>query len=437
MNCFVYTFGILESGFTQYPDDYTREIFEEFISKSHSKSQVLTHRDGNLMYYGYVRKLDKESQYIGFCVLLNDLILTRIGMLFSIFESVVEEMVERGEILCLSDDGNIIAITDNLLKKLFEINRISAIIGDYVSKLDEYMVKLPAMSYAIAKGDCKVFSLEDDENEKIVDATCKYDYTCISKEKDCNTLRLSSYQGVVKKLNEEKLSLSNKYNELSYKYLKLSIKKKTFKIARLVFKICLIVGIVIGCYFLFKYLTNDSMKSLRNAYSQLSEKDDQIRKLNSRIISLENESKAIKKERDQIISNLNKRIEELEDKLSSKQSEQSEELFSSKSQNGVFTNEYEGRIGNIKCRFSLTFERLYDNTYGVEGSYYYYSQGANKKIRLHGTYNINSGNMTISEDLSDGTSNARMYLKEVGDDFEGNFSKDNKSRDIKMTKIKI
>jgi len=86
MNATVYLFGNFNSGYTQYPDDYTSDIFGKFHSNAKSTTQIAIHRNGNLMYYGYIRKLEQD-RYLGLCVVLNGLMLTRIDGLFSLFEN--------------------------------------------------------------------------------------------------------------------------------------------------------------------------------------------------------------------------------------------------------------------------------------------------------------------------------------------------------------
>ena len=71
MNNSVYVFGNLGVGYTQYPEGYAQEIFYKFFEQSSARSQIVIHREKNLMYYGYVRKLDVPERYIGFCALLN------------------------------------------------------------------------------------------------------------------------------------------------------------------------------------------------------------------------------------------------------------------------------------------------------------------------------------------------------------------------------
>ena len=92
MNNDVYIFGEFNNGYNQYPDDYTKKIFETFYSNSESITQVCVHRYGNLMYYAYIRKLE-NSKYIGFCVVLNGSMLTKLSSLFSLFEKTIFELI--------------------------------------------------------------------------------------------------------------------------------------------------------------------------------------------------------------------------------------------------------------------------------------------------------------------------------------------------------
>ena len=45
MNSSAYVFGNLGEGYTQYPEDYAHEIYEEFQAKADAPSQVIIHRD--------------------------------------------------------------------------------------------------------------------------------------------------------------------------------------------------------------------------------------------------------------------------------------------------------------------------------------------------------------------------------------------------------
>ena len=51
MSISVYLFGKFNQGYSQYPDDYSKKIFDICYQNSKAVSQIAIHRDGDLMYY--------------------------------------------------------------------------------------------------------------------------------------------------------------------------------------------------------------------------------------------------------------------------------------------------------------------------------------------------------------------------------------------------
>lgn len=64
MNISVYLFGEFSVGYSQYPNDYAKIIFESFAKSAQATTQITIHRDGDLMYYGYIRKME-NAEYLG------------------------------------------------------------------------------------------------------------------------------------------------------------------------------------------------------------------------------------------------------------------------------------------------------------------------------------------------------------------------------------
>ena len=283
MNSSVYVFGSLGNGYTQYPDDYAKEIYQNFIANSTASSQITIHRDNNLIYYGYIRKLDISSQYIGFCVLLNGIMFSQIGRLFPIFENAVADLVARGEILHFSDRGDVTSSISNLNEKQQEVERIVSVIKNQVSDLGSNTKKLPPVSYGVSSNDSKLFS-ESDNNEDIVNASCKFGYTYVLKDNDYNTASLTSYKSILIRLNKEKDNLSNNYSELKTKYEKLAEQKKQYK---KVVVLCVLIAMCgIGLFFL-KDSLDSTRSNLENARNDIMQKEDIIKTRNGTIASLE------------------------------------------------------------------------------------------------------------------------------------------------------
>ena len=53
MNYSIYIFGKLSSGYTQYPEDSSSIVLKNIYSHCKAPTQIVIHRDENLMYYCY------------------------------------------------------------------------------------------------------------------------------------------------------------------------------------------------------------------------------------------------------------------------------------------------------------------------------------------------------------------------------------------------
>lgn len=308
VNSSIYIFGALSDGYTQYPDNYAKEIFQNFFVQSTAKSQIAIHRDKELMYYGYIRKLDEESQYIGFCVLLNGMMFSNTNNLFPIFENVVAEIVSRGNILGFNEQGEIISTTNNLADRQQEINTIISMIRNGIDGMEANTKSLPPVNYSISNTEKKLFSSAE-SCDVIVDASFKYAYTYVTKEKGCDTSSLSGYKGVIRKLHKEKKELSSKYLDLKGQYDKLNKQKKQY---RNVVVLCLLVVLCgIGLFFL-KDTLNSTQQSLEHAQNEniskgktIQQQKSAITTLNGNISNLESSLAYEQSKREEIETELN------------------------------------------------------------------------------------------------------------------------------------
>ena len=290
INSSIYIFGNLCDGYTQYPDNYAKEIFQNFFAQSTAKSQIAIHRDKELMYYGYIRKLDSESQYIGFCVLLNGIMFSNICNLFVLFENTIAEIVSRGNILGFNEHGDIVSTTSTLTDKLQEVNTITSSIKNVIGGMEAYTKTLPPINFSISNTEKKVFAYNE-QKKAIVEASCSYAYTYITKEKGCDTSSLSGYKGVIKKLHKEKKELASNYENLKKKYDKLNKQKNQY---RKVVLLCLVVVLCgIGLFFL-KDALNSTQQTLEQSQFENAQKGKTIKKQNSQITTLDDEVNNLK-----------------------------------------------------------------------------------------------------------------------------------------------
>lgn len=224
MNSDVYIFGKLGSYYSQCPDDFTSEIFMKMGEWDTSADTYISiHRKGELMYYGYVRKLEAD-RYIGFCSVLNGMMVTDFNVLFEIFDSMLNHLAVGGEILKYSDSGEIVTNTQSLVFGKPVLNQVRALLKDGLSGLSDNLKGLPPESYGISVSESKQFDLHVDDMPQIVSASWNYCYTFIAK--DSGTPAPDSYQGVLCRLHKEKKELEANNSDLSGQVLKLKKEKK-------------------------------------------------------------------------------------------------------------------------------------------------------------------------------------------------------------------
>ena len=168
MNSTIYIFGDFGYGCNQYPNDYTAEIFSQFHKRSQANTQLTIHRDDNMMYYGYIRKLHNREQYIGICIVLNGSMFRGVKTLFNRFENYITDIVVRGQIIEFSNDGNLISKVTKLYECQNEIERITKFIQNDIETLTTQ--KLPPTNLSIGKNESKSFVI-DDKVESILEDT--------------------------------------------------------------------------------------------------------------------------------------------------------------------------------------------------------------------------------------------------------------------------
>lgn len=281
LNCSVYIFGDFGHGHTQFPDDYARDIFEqfrrqEFHQQVSYKSQMAIHREGNLMYYGYVRKLKKNSQYIGFCVLLNGAMFTTVHLLFQLFENAIEKMIINGQVIGFDESGGFVPMMNSVTDKPQEVARLADMIRRRVDKMEAKTKPLPSVNYAVSKAEKKSFNMKTSDKE-VVEASVKYSFVYVGKDKQYDTSALCGYESTIKTLYKEKKDLLSQYHQLALRYNNLNRQKKQY---RNVVILCVVLALCgVGLYFLKDSLDSTKL-SLGVSQRQNAQKQKKITQLN-------------------------------------------------------------------------------------------------------------------------------------------------------------
>ena len=249
MNISVYIYGDLGSGYTQYPNDYARAIFSKFYQKSRATTQITIHRDVDLMYYGYIRKLENNS-YIGLCTIINGKIVIQIDRLFSIYEDVIELMVKNGYLIHFNDKGEIVSKVGKLYENREEIDLITSSLQVSFERLEASSQKLPAVSYGTSKDSVKDFSIQDDESE-IVKSSYTNGYTFVYKSKGYDTAQLKSYRGIIVRKDKELTALQEENGKLKSQVSSLLRKQRNTLWVSILAIVALILGVIVYTQVLF------------------------------------------------------------------------------------------------------------------------------------------------------------------------------------------
>lgn len=378
MNASVYLFGEFNSGFSQYPDDYASSIFQKFSANAKSTTQIAIHRDGNLVYYGYIRKL-QQDRYIGLCVVLNGLILKRIDGLFSLFENTISNLVTNGKLIHFNEQGDLVTSVEKLYLNREEIDLLTESLRAGFKRFEAFSAPLPAVSYGTSKDSFKDFVVDDDQDE-IIKSSYTNGYTYIYKSKGFNTAQLNSYKGVLSRAYKEKKELTEKYERLQAEHAKTLRQKKQFKFVLILFIVLL--GCAIGLFSL-----NDNLNITRDALSSAND-----------TISMQNDSLSSKTVQ---ISNLHTENHELE------RSRQAEESRRVEAENNL--EDFKSKIRNRQpfivksTSFSFSSGYLSFDYYGVtEGSVAVKVKAFND----NGECYTNSSNIYIEE----GDNSASIYV---------------------------
>ena len=118
MKAEIYIFGNFADGYSQYPDNYTHNLFEAIGKSRHAESEIIYHREGALTYYIYTREISKiDNTFIGLCYVFNDVLIKDFAPLFSIFEDVITNIVVIGEMLEFANDGKLFTQINQLAKQ--------------------------------------------------------------------------------------------------------------------------------------------------------------------------------------------------------------------------------------------------------------------------------------------------------------------------------
>lgn len=299
MNHSVYLFGNLEAGYTQYPDDFTKDIFQTAVREISDEQKITIHRDGSLIYYIYVRplKTDKESrrQYLGIAISFNGVYYENIKDIFGVFEEALTSIVITGKIVEFTEKGDIVPCSDRLCNSRTEFERIASALALYVNRLPaDAFRQLPPVNYS---GSTDTMVLKETSNPaEFSNAIRMYNSIAVVKNDNGEDEPLNNYSDKLRKQNNRINELTTEVSSLSSELAKVKRQKKrttAVSILSVLMVIVVIVFVSVG------ESLSDQISSLSGNVSLLEDtvkdKDDIIREQKETILSYTKANKTLKK----------------------------------------------------------------------------------------------------------------------------------------------
>lgn len=391
MNSTIYLFGNLGQGLTLYPNDYTKNTFKEFISRANAPTQIIIHRDGNIMNYGYIRKIENK-QVIGVCFQINGQYLTVIKPLFEIFEDIIANITIRGEIIRLNSQGNLIANISKFTDKTKEVERIMGYCQTELLKMSTSCLTLPSIDYSTSDSDISNFK-DTDNNQKIINSSVKNGYTFIYKAYDYDTLTFSGYRSTLYTLNQENESNKQKIKELDSKLSVLRRQKKQMNVV-----VCLVLLLFFGSVVFFNTLDkkNKDIKNqqdtIDNQLSENSKLTQENKLIHDSQAILQNKHFSLQKRHDELDEKFDSLLRQYKSLSASNKTLQSTinekqrkiyELQSEKNTLEIRCNNYSGTISRKENDYS-TLQKKYNslsNSYDVLSNKYYSTKEGKKELK--------------------------------------------------------
>jgi|GEM_PF-3065736 len=122
MNFDFYIFGTPVVKYNQFIFASNSKVFKKFALNQQSDKQLIIYREGQLIYYTYLRygllsKTRNEGAYLGMSMVFNIVCFYDITGIFELFDNLFLSMVSKGEIIKQDKTGKIIFAIDKFIDK--------------------------------------------------------------------------------------------------------------------------------------------------------------------------------------------------------------------------------------------------------------------------------------------------------------------------------
>ncbi len=153
MNCNIYFFIGTQKGYSQYPENYSKDIISNILAKTDRKknlSQFAISMNGKLAYMTYQYRYS-DSKYFGICCEYNNVVPTNFEYLFEFFDNIVQDILAKGEIIHYDSAGIISPSIDYISDKIELVSYYSNLISNNLNDRLAKYINLPSQNYTSEK----------------------------------------------------------------------------------------------------------------------------------------------------------------------------------------------------------------------------------------------------------------------------------------------
>lgn len=231
--------------YTQYITDASEERFKVALSLCDSPSQLLVQREGQLMYYLYVRQVGPQETF-GMCIVVNGMMATNLSRMFNLFEHAYEKVVLKGKVLGLDRQGNPIIVLKDFTTEPLEMGLLEQELQESFAQL-QGTIALPPANMATTITDFRNFELESLTAQEI-QQTAWHGWTLIRKKVDYESEQFAGYRRQLSDLRHKVANLEENKAQLVAQLSQLNRKKK-YMVWGLAMKNILLLGVsIVGVY---------------------------------------------------------------------------------------------------------------------------------------------------------------------------------------------
>ena len=264
MNCNIYFFIGTQKGYSQYPENYSKDIISNILAKTDRKknlSQFAISMNGKLAYMTYQYRYS-DSKYFGICCEYNNVVPTNFEYLFEFFDNIVQDLLAKGEIIHYDSAGIISPSIDYISDKIELVSYYSNLISNNLNDRLAKYINLPSQNYTSEKKKVAVLAY-DDKHTQLIDLLNTYDNVVISRDNPY----VLGFATTLKKSSE-------KISQLEAELAKINRQKKQYRIV-----IFLFLAVVACLVALYSFNSN-----IQTLTGDLSQRNEEIKELNQDLL---------------------------------------------------------------------------------------------------------------------------------------------------------